>query len=56
LDESKTDGLLRFVVASTGETLTFALQDYQGWADDLAQAARRNLEAPVLQKQKDAEG
>jgi hypothetical protein len=56
LDNALADGLISLSLAHGAETLTFALRDYQDWADDLGQATRRNLEAPVMQKQKDAEG
>jgi hypothetical protein len=52
LDAPEAEGLIRFTVTSTGEKLAFAVRDYQAWADDLAHAARRTLEAPVIQKQK----
>lgn len=52
LDAPQSDGLLRFRVETTGEMLAFALKEYEAWADDLAQAAKRTLEEPVMRKQK----
>jgi hypothetical protein len=50
LDEPNASGLVRF--RAEEETLAFALDNYEGFAASLAEAARRTLEAPVMQKQK----
>lgn len=43
-------GLIRFHYAD--EDLAFALDDYEAWASDLAEAAKRTLEEPVMRKRK----
>jgi hypothetical protein len=55
MDTDGKDGLLRFTRVDTGSTLAFALKDYAAWAADVAQAAKRTLEEPVLRKQKNYE-
>jgi hypothetical protein len=50
LDEPNADGLIRF--RAEEETLAFALENHAHFAAALAEAARRTLEAPIMQKQK----
>lgn len=50
LDAPKANGLVRFQVE--GETMAFAADDHRALAADLAEAAKRTLEEPVLQKRK----
>lgn len=50
MEGGRPAGLIRF--RFTEETLAFALDDYQSWAKDLAEAAKRTLEEPVIQKRK----
>jgi hypothetical protein len=50
LDEPQAQGLVRF--RAEEETLAFALDKYDGFAASMAEAARRTLEEPVMQKQK----
>jgi hypothetical protein len=50
LDAPEADGLVRFMVGE--EVLAFALPDPITFANQLAEAARLNLEAPILPKQK----
>ncbi len=50
LDEPTDDGLVRFRVAE--ESMAFAIEHHQEFADRLAEAARRSLEEPPIQKQK----
>lgn len=50
--DAERGGLVRFTLASTGETLAIALEDYEAWGKAIATAARRTLEEPLLQKQK----
>jgi hypothetical protein len=52
LDAPSADGLLRFRVRSAEETLAFALPDYEVWAREVAEAAKRTLEDPILRKTK----
>lgn len=50
MEGGKPAGLIRF---SYGEKdLAFALDDYEAWAKDLAEAAKRTLEEPVMRKRK----
>ena len=50
IDRPTADGLVAFDVE--GERLAFACQDYQTLAQAIAEAARRSLEEPLVQKQK----
>jgi hypothetical protein len=50
LDAPGAQGLVRFQVRD--ETLAFALADHAAFAEALAAAAKRTLEAPLEQKQK----
>ncbi len=50
LDQPNADGLVRF--RADEETLAFAVEPHDGFAAALAEAARRTLEAPIMQKQK----
>jgi hypothetical protein len=50
LDAPRADGLLRFRAEEAD--FAFALQDHETFAQSLAEAARRTLEAPLEQKQK----
>lgn len=50
LDAPQADGLLRFRAEEAD--FAFALKDHEIFAQSLAEAARRTLEAPVEQKQK----
>jgi len=50
LDQPDAHGLVRFQIE--GETMAFALDGYEVFAAQLAEAAKRTLEEPVLQKQK----
>ena len=50
LDAPEADGLVRFLVAD--EVLAFALPDHITFANQLAEAARIQLEAPIFPKQK----
>jgi hypothetical protein len=50
MEGGKPDGLVRFMVES--ETYAFALDNYEAWASDLAEAAKRTLEEPVERKRK----
>ncbi len=50
LDEQQANGLVRF--RAEEETFTFALVKYDEFAVSLADAAKRTLEAPIMQKQK----
>jgi hypothetical protein len=43
---------VRFTLLSTGETHNIALDDYDAWAQAIAQAAKRTLEEPLIRKQK----
>ena len=43
-------GLIRFIMGD--ETFAFALNQYETWAADLAEAAKRTLEEPLIRKQK----
>lgn len=50
LDAPAADGLVRFTAG--GERLAFALPDHDAFAQQLAEAARRTLEAPLERKAK----
>ncbi len=50
IDQPSADGLASFNL--DGEKFAFASKDYQALAEAIAEAARRSLEAPLLQKQK----
>ncbi|MCC6803145.1 MAG: hypothetical protein IT319_09690 [Anaerolineae bacterium] len=50
IDRPSADGLAVFEV--DGEALAFAAKDYEALAGAIADAARRSLEEPLLQKQK----
>ncbi len=50
IDRPKADGLAVF--QAEGETLAFAAKNYEALAGAIAEAARRSLEEPLLQKQK----
>ncbi|MCA0456633.1 MAG: hypothetical protein LCI00_21850 [Chloroflexi bacterium] len=54
LDAPQANGLVRF--QTRGEAYAFALKDYEAFATALAEAAKRTLEAPVMQKQKGKDG
>ncbi len=54
LDAPQANGLVRFQTAEAH--YAFALKDYETFANALADAAKRTLEAPVMQKQKGKEG
>jgi hypothetical protein len=43
-------GLLRF--SYQGQMVAFAVHDWESWASNLAEAAKRTLEAPVIRKSK----
>ena len=43
-------GLVRFTAGE--ETLAFAMDDYEAWASELAEAAKRTLEEPISRKRK----
>ena len=53
LDAPEANGLVRFQVE--GETMAFSTVDHLALAEDLAEAAKRTLEEPVLQKRKSKE-
>jgi hypothetical protein len=50
MDEPTADGLVRFRVAE--ESMAFAIEFHQLFAEKLGEAARRSLEEPPLQKRK----
>ena len=50
IDRPTADGLVRFTVDH--EPLAFACKDYQALGQAVAEAAKRSLEQPLLQKQK----
>lgn len=50
MEGGKPDGLVRFTAGE--EEFAFALDDYEAWASDLAEAAKRTLEEPVERKRK----
>jgi hypothetical protein len=50
LDEPQANGLVRF--RAEEETLAFALAQHDEFAVSLADAAKRTLEEPIMQKQK----
>jgi hypothetical protein len=50
LDEPQANGLVRF--RAEEETLAFALEKHDLFAASLAEAAKRTLEEPIMQKQK----
>ncbi len=54
LDAPTANGLVRFHTAEAN--YAFALKDYEAFATALAEAAKRTLEAPVMQKQKGKDG
>ncbi len=54
LDAPEADGLVRFETAEA--KYAFAVKDYEAFAGALAEAAKRTLEAPVMQKQKGKDG
>ncbi len=54
LDAPQANGLIRFQTAEA--QYAFALKDYETFANALADAAKRTLEAPVMQKQKGKDG
>lgn len=51
MEGGSPDGLLRFMVGAHLQ-LAFALDEYEAWATDLAEAAKRTLEEPLLRKRK----
>lgn len=51
-DTEGDEGLIRFEVLSTQESLALALADYEGWGQAIAAAARRTLEEPITRKGK----
>lgn len=54
LDAPQANGLVRFQTAEAH--YAFALKEYEAFANALADAAKRTLEAPVMQKQKGKDG
>jgi len=54
LDAPQANGLVRFQTPESH--YAFALKDYEAFANALADAAKRTLEAPVMQKQKGKDG
>jgi len=50
MEGGKPDGLVRFNADDV--TYAFALDEYETWAADLAEAAKRTLEDPVERKRK----
>lgn len=50
MEGGRPAGLIRFNYGE--EDLAFALDDYESWAEDLAEAAKRTLEEPVMRKRK----
>jgi hypothetical protein len=50
IDKPKADGLVRFTVDN--EPLAFACKEYQALGEAVAEAAKRSLEQPLMQKQK----
>ena len=50
MEGGKPDGLIRFFVDN--KLRAFALDDYESWAESLADAAKRTLEEPVMRKRK----
>ncbi len=54
LDAPQANGLVRFETAEAH--YAFALKEYEVFANALAEAAKRTLEAPVMQKQKSKDG
>ncbi|MBA3870659.1 MAG: hypothetical protein H0X30_16085 [Anaerolineae bacterium] len=54
LDAPDANGLVRFQTAEAH--YAYALKDYEAFANALADAAKRTLEAPVMQKQKGKDG
>lgn len=53
MEGGKPEGLIRFFIAN--ELRAFALDDYEAWAESLAEAAKRTLEEPVVRKRKSKE-
>jgi hypothetical protein len=47
-------GIVRFV--HDEENFAFATNEYEAWASSIAEAAKRSLEEPMMQKQKSKEG
>jgi hypothetical protein len=54
LDAPNANGLVHFQTAEAPHA--YALKDYEAFANALADAAKRTLEAPVMQKQKGKDG
>jgi hypothetical protein len=50
MEGGKPDGLVRFKAGET--SYAFALDEYESWAADLAEAAKRTLEDPLERKRK----
>ncbi|MEO8392420.1 MAG: hypothetical protein ABI700_05445, partial [Chloroflexota bacterium] len=50
IDRPKADGLVRFTIDN--EPLAFACKEYQALGQAVAEAAKRSLEQPLMQKQK----
>jgi hypothetical protein len=50
MEGGKPDGLIRFFMDN--ELRAFALDDYEAWAEALAEASKRTLEEPVMRKRK----
>lgn len=50
MEGGEPTGVIRFF--HDGETFAFASNDYEAWATAIAEAAKRSLEEPVMQKQK----
>lgn len=54
LEGGEPSGILRF--SHDGEIFAFASNDYEDWAKMIAEAAKRSLEEPVMQKTKSKTG
>jgi hypothetical protein len=54
LDAPEANGLVRFQTAEAH--YAYAMKDYEAFASALAEASKRTLEAPVMQKQKGKDG
>jgi hypothetical protein len=50
MEGGEPTGVIRF--SHDGETFAFATNEYETWAKSIAEAAKRSLEEPVMQKQK----
>jgi hypothetical protein len=50
IDQPNADGLVTFTIGE--ESFAFASKDYQALGQAIAEAARRSLEMPLMQKQK----